>query len=135
MEFLSYLFWPNPGLVSYENPKVIGLLVLCFAFVSASVCLRLWRRKVQNPVLRKLSRSWPRSTLWFGITGLFLVLSRTEGVSYVSMRFLWIVWGLMLLLYVLFQFRIMRLRYYEPMPAERSNDPREKYLPKSGRRK
>ncbi len=135
MELLSYLFWPNPGPTTYENPKVIALLLLCVLLLSASVLLRVWRRKLQNPVLRKLTRSWPSAALWFGVIGLFLVVSRVEGVSYVSMRFLWVLWGLAFLLYVLLQLKIMRLKYYEPIPTQMPDDPREKYLPRAKKKK
>lgn len=134
MELLRYLFWPNPGPTTYENPKVIGLLLLCAVLLVASLLFRVWRRKLQNPVLRKLTRSWPSAALWFGVIGLFLVVSRAEGVSYVSMRFLWIVWGLALVLYVLLQCKLMRLKYYEPIPSQMPDDPREKYLPKKKRK-
>lgn len=134
MELLSYLFWPNPGPTTYENPKVIGLLLLCSLFLVASLLCRIWRRKLQNPVLRKLTRSWPRTALWFGIIGLFLVVSRAEGVSYVSMRFLWVVWGIALVLYVFLQLKLMRLKYYEPVLTHQPDDPREKYLPRKKRK-
>jgi len=126
---LTYLFYPNPGNAHITSPKAFILLLLCAALVFASFGIRRWRSGVTNAVTRKLSRSWSMAAFWFGITGLFLVLARVEEVSYVSMRFWWAIWFAALCLYLTLQVRIFRARHYEVLPAERSEDPRAKYLP------
>lgn len=135
MSFLSYVFWPRPPVVGYDNPKLQALIVLCLAMVLASFVLKYWRRKQGNPVTRKLSRSWSSAAAWFGITGLLFAVSRAEDISYVSMRFWWFVWLLCLALYAYAQVRIFRARHYEKLPAERSEDPREQYLPGKKKRR
>ena len=130
MNFLIYLFWPNPGNATYESPKALALLVFCAVLVVGSLAIRFWRKSLKNSVTRKLSRSWPAASFWFGLTGLILVVCRVEGISYLSMRFLWVLWGLSLLLFLYFQVKLFRARHYEVVPREERMDPREKYLPK-----
>lgn len=131
MEYLVYLFWPNPGNATYESPKAMALLIACAVLIIASFIISYWRKKlVTNSVTRKLSRSWPSAAFWFGLTGLIFVVSRVEGISYLSMRFLWVLWGLALLGFLYAQWRLFRARHYEVLPREEKNDPRVKYLPK-----
>ena len=134
-EFLIYLFWPNPGGVTYGSVKVSAILIVCVILIGAWLVLRQWRKGLTNPVTKKLSRSWPGTALWFGVIGLFLLVSRVEMISYVSMRFLWVIWLACLILYVAFQVRRFRARHYEKIDTPAVEDPREKYLPKQKRRK
>ena len=133
MQFLSYLFWPNPGGVMYSSTKIVILLAICASFIVLSFVLRLWRKKHPNPISRKLSRSWPSALFWFGVAGLVLTVSRAEGLSFVSMR-VWIFrWGVSFVLYFLFQWRQFRTRHYELVRTEKQDDPRNMYLPKKKR--
>jgi hypothetical protein len=134
MSFLSYLFWPNPGVSSYSQPKVMALLALCALLIAAAVALKIWRRKQQNQILRRLSRSWASASAWFGLIGLFLLVSRVEGVQYISMRFWWVVWLLSAAAYVYVQWKKFTLRYYEVLPTEQRVDPMDKYLPRRKKR-
>lgn len=131
--FLIYLFWPNPANATYGSPKALALLILCGLFLVVSIGLRLWRRRVENGMLRKFVRSWSVAAFWFGVTGLVMVVARAEEIQYLSMRFLWVVWGALLLLTLFVQIRVYRGRYYQVMPTVQAEDPREKYLP--GRKK
>lgn len=131
---LSYLFWPNPGTTSYENPKVLLILFICGILVLASFSLKRWRLKQGNPVTKRLSRSWPKAAMWFGVLGLVLTVSRVEGIQFIAMRFWWVLWGCCFLLYVALQVRSFRVRHYEILPQESSSDPRLKYLPKPKKR-
>jgi uncharacterized membrane protein YfcA len=130
MQYVTYWLWPNPGNAHYDNPKVIALLLVCAGFVLASFVLRYWRKKVRNPITKKLSRSWASATLWFGIVGLIMLVSRVEQVSFLSMRILWVVWLASILVYMFFQIRLFRARHYETLPREHRDDPRDRYLPK-----
>jgi len=134
MSFLSYLFWPRPPLIAYSSPKMQALLVFCAALVLLSVGIKRWRRKQKNPMTRKLSRSWGAAALWFGLVGLLLGVSRAEDISFLSMRFWWIVWLGVLLLYLFLQVRLYRSRHYVQLPSESVEDPREKYLPSRKRK-
>jgi hypothetical protein len=131
--FFMYLVWPNPGNASYGNPKIQALLVLSFGLILLSFILRLWRRRAQNPVAKRLSRSWPTAAFWFGFVALILTVSRVENVSFLSMRLLWVFWALGLALFLYVQIRSFRVRYYQPLPHEHTEDPREKYLPRRKR--
>lgn len=133
MQILSYLFYPNPGNADYTSPKALVLLVVCGLLVLAALTLRQWRKSSKNPVTKRLSRSWPTAAFWFGFIGLVLVASRAEEISYVSMRFWWVVWLGALLFYLWLQVRLWRARHYEPLPGMKVDDPREKYLPKKKR--
>lgn len=136
MSFFTYLFWPNPGNATYGSPKALALLAICILLIVAGVALRQWRRKLQNPVTKKLSRSWPAAAFWFGIVGLFLVVVRVEEISYVSMRFWWLVWAIILVVYLFIQAKLFRARHYRVLPREGVEaDPMEKYLPKKKKRK
>ena len=131
---LTYIFWPNPPAPSYSNPKVMALLLAGFALVAVSFALKRWRKNQQSPITRKLSASWPGATLWFGLTALFLTVCRVEGISYLSMRLWWLVWAVAAVFYILFQFKMYKMRNYEVLPKEQEKeDPRDKYLPKKKR--
>ena len=130
MSIVTYLLWPNPEAVPYDNPKVMALLALCAAFIVLSFVVRRWRLRLQNTVTRRLSKSWPGALIWFGAVGLVLAVARVEQISYISMRLWWGVWLLALLFMVFVQWKRWRTMHYEVLPKEKVNDPREKYLPK-----
>lgn len=132
-DVLVYLFWPNPGNATYENPKALALLVVCGLLVAASIAVRVWRRRIAGALLRKFSRSWARASLWFGVSGLVLTVARVEQIQYLSMRFLWVLWLLAGLLTVVLQVRLFRARYYRILPTAHIEDPRDRYLPKRKR--
>ena len=126
---LSYWFWPNPGNASYDSPKVLVLFAVCGVLFLVSFLVVSWRRRTSNAVTRKLSRSWPRAMRWFAIIGIALVVSRVEAIQFLSMRFLWAVWGLALLAFIGFQVWWFRKRHYTVVQKEKVEDPRAKYLP------
>lgn len=128
---LSYWFYPNPGAVSYENPKIIALIAVSLLLFLSSFALAYWRRRLQNPVTRRLTKSWGSVLRWFSGVGVLLTISRVEGVQFLSIRFLWLLWVLALLAFILFQAWKFRLRHYTILPHVFEEDPREKYLPKA----
>ncbi len=130
---LSFLFYPNPANADYSSPKSIVLLVLCILLMVGAAGISVWRRKLSNPVTKKLSRSWPNASFWFGFSGLILVISRVEQIQFISMRAWWIVWLALAAFYIFLQVRLFRARHYEVLPKVVSTDPRAKYLPKKRR--
>lgn len=124
-----YLFWPNPGNAHYTSSSMQTLLIVCAVLIVFSFVFRFWRARMGNPVLKKLSRSWPSAAFWFGVTGIVFVVSRVEGIGFLAMRLLWVLWGIALALYLGMQVRIFKMRYYEKLPTEVSDDPRDRYLP------
>lgn len=131
---LSYWFYPNPANAEYAHPKALVLLLLCIALVIAAIVLPRLRHRWQNPQLKKVSRSWATACAWFGGIGLVLVICRVEEIQYLSMRFLWVLWGVMLAAYLAFQVRNYRSRYYEIIPNNAVQDARQQYLPKRKKR-
>lgn len=129
MYFLSYLFWPNPGGVSYGDPHVQIALIVCGALLLLSLVLCGMRARSRSGSFRRLARSWSRAALWFGLVGLLLVVARAEEIQYVAMRFWWIVWCASLVLSVTWQCRRARSLWYEVIPFAPSQDLRERYLP------
>lgn len=132
-DILTYLFWPNPGNAAYSSPKAFLLLIGCGVLICVSLGIRGWRKRMKNPVTRKLSASWASAALSFGVIGLLLVVSRVEGIQFLAMRFLWVLWVGFAVLFLVFQARQYRTRHYDVLPRISVNDPREKYLP--GKRK
>ncbi len=132
--WLSYIFWPNPGSTSYDNPKVIALIVLSIVLIAGSWLITRWRNRLSNQSLKKVSRSWSTASVWFGLTALLFTIARVEQIQFLSMRFLWLIWALILALFIVLQVRAVRMRTYEVLPTITSNDPRSKYLPKRKRR-
>ena len=122
-------------MMGYDNPKMQLLLLLCFGLVITSLFIKRWRRKQKNAVTRKLSRSWGRIAMVFGVIGLILAVSRAEDISYISMRFWWVVWLCAFAFYFYVQVRIFRARHYEKLPKEQTEDPRERYLPNRKKRR
>lgn len=130
MNILTYLFYPNPGRVTYGSAEVLIVFAVCGALMLAAIGIRVWRGRLTNATTKKLSRSWSAIAFWFAITGLVLTVSRVEKIQFVAMRFLWILWGALLLALVILQYRIFRMRNYEVLPrATAPEDPRAKYLP------
>lgn len=129
MHILRYLFHPNPGMVGYGTPSMVLLLVVGLGLIALSIGLRFWRKGLQNPITRKLSRSWAGATLWFGITAAILVVARVEGIQFLAMRCMWLVWGIAAAVYVFFQYRLFTRRHYEVLPRIAVNDPRDRYIP------
>ena len=130
LNLLTYLFWPNPANASYSSPKAMALIIFCALLIVASVALSLWRQKMTNPVSKKLTRSWPSAAFWFGFSGLILTISRVEQIQFISMRFLWLVWLVIAVLFIAVQWRLFKARHYQVLPKKVSHDPRAKYLPK-----
>jgi|CXWL01.1.fsa_nt_gi hypothetical protein len=133
-QVFSYLFWPNPGNATYSSPKAMALIIFCALLIALSAALSVWRKKMTNPVVKKLSRSWPSASFWLGFIGLILTVSRVEQIQFISMRILWVAWVAFAIFFIVLQVRLYRARYYEVLPKEVSTDPRAKYLPKQKRR-
>lgn len=135
LNIFRYLFWPNPGFASYSDPDIIAGFVVCAGLLILSFGLALWRRKQGSSITRKLSSGWSSAAFWFGLAGIVMLVSRVEDIQFVAMRFLWVMWTVLLLLYVFVQVRRWRQRHYEVLPTVTTHDPRDPYLPKSKKRR
>jgi len=128
-QFLVYWLWPNPGMWTYGDKKILMAIVLCGILVLLSFTIKFWRSQLQNSVTRSLSNSWSRATFWFGIVGLILIVSRVETIQFLSMRVLWALWFLSFFLYAVFQLIQFRRRHYVLLKRVHVVDERERYLP------
>ena len=108
-QLVTYLLWPNNPVIPYGSSKLTMLLLLSFGLIVISFTLRMWRKKLDNQVAKKLSRSWPGACLWFGIVALVLTVARAVQISYVSMRLWWVMWLVGWVVYVFFQMEVLDL--------------------------
>jgi len=130
MSVFAYLFDPTPPVQEYGSIQMMPSLFLVVALLIASFALSRWRKNATNVVTKKLAKTWPKAAFIFGFTGLILVVSRAEGIQYISMRFWWVLWAAFGLLFAYLQHRVFKARHYEVMKSDTIVDPREKYLPK-----
>lgn len=127
---LQYLFYPNPPTAQYNSPKVILLLVLCVLLIAGAWVFKKWRIKHGDTMFKKLSKSWGAAANWFGFIALILLVARTEGISFIAMRILWVFWALAFVAYIGIQYKLYKMRYYKIAPKIKAKkDPRTKYLP------
>jgi len=131
--FFGYIFWPNPAGWHYGDTKVQLVLGACVALILFTFVLRYWRSRIKNPMTRTLSSGWPTAAFSFGVVALVLAVSRVEQIQFVSMRFLWILWALVLGLYLLAQVIMFRRRHYVIIEKQYEVSVVEKYLPKRKR--
>lgn len=127
---LSYWFYPNPGNADYTNPKVLLLFAACLLLFLGSFAVSSWRKKHPNGITRKLAKSWSPAMRWLAVIGIILIVSRVEDIQFVAMRFLWALWALGAFLFALLQVWLWKKKHYTIVPTDRSEDPREKYLPR-----
>ena len=132
--FLLYLFYPNPGHLTYGSTQIVVLLAVSVGLVLVSFAIRFWRSRLSNAITKKLTRSWSGTAFWFGIVGLVLIVARVEKIQFLAIRFLWVFWGLFLLIAIVLQYRVYRMRHYEVMPRTIApEDPKARYLPSKKR--
>jgi hypothetical protein len=132
---LSYVFYPNPGNAGYSSPSQLALLTLSLALVAASVGMYVWRKRSANPVTKKLTKTWTPAALCFGLIGAVLVISRVEGIQFLAMRFMWVLWFGAVVAFAFLQYKLFRARHYHVLPSVRVSDPRDRYLPGKKKRR
>lgn len=130
---LSYLFWPNPGGATYGDPHPQIAIAVCGALLLLSLTLRILLVRSHAGAVRRFAQSFDGIALWFGVTGLLLVVARVEEIQYLAMRFWWIVWGGSFILCGVLRLRRLRLLGYDVIPSAAPPDLREKYLPRRKR--
>ena len=114
---------------------MVAILAFCVMLVVGSFVIRWWSHHEQNARRRLLSRSWPAASLWFGLSGLILVVARVEQIQFIAMRLWWVIWGVTAGFYVWFQVKNWHLRYYEVLPQQKQRNSMERYLPRRKRRR
>lgn len=125
-----YLFHLNPGTADYASSKAMVLLIICLFLVITGLVIRFIRSRSEDKMFKKLSAGWPAAGYWFGGTGLFLIICRVEQIAFFAMRFWWLIWLVILAVYIFFQWKLFKMRYYQKIKVEKKTDPRELYLPR-----
>lgn len=98
MQILSYLFSPIPGPVfNYIEILLVysGLLVLTGILLKVIFIV-----KKTNRALKRTLKTAPSQFIWCGIIIGLLALSRTNGVPYLSMRFILFVFVALSIFYI-----------------------------------
>jgi len=86
MEIFSYIFSPIPGTAfNYD----VYLYIFGAILIVIGLLFVLWLRlKKEDRAFKKTYISAPSQFIWLGFIILMLVASRTNGIPYLSMRFL-----------------------------------------------
>lgn len=86
MQALSYLFSPVPGSAfNYSTLVMIFAGILIVIAIAVKILIHVNK---SNKALRKVYRTMPGHFIWIGIALIVLTTSRTNGIPYLSMRFL-----------------------------------------------
>ena len=96
---LTYWFYPNPGNVHYDSPKVLAIFAVCLLLFAGSFFVARWRKKQSNSITRQFSRNWAGRMRIFAYVGVFLVVCRVAGIQFLASRIPWLFWGLPLVGY------------------------------------
>src|SRR3989344_3048054 len=128
--FLSYWFYPRPPATSYDNPKVLLMVLFCVLLFFGSFAVSFCRKNRENAVTKRLMKSWAPCMRWFGGIGMVLLVARAEDIQFLSMRAFWMLWVLGVLGFASVQIWRFRVKHYTIVPKTYVEDPREKYLPK-----
>jgi len=98
MQVLSYLFSPIPGTAfNYINLVLIYSGILILAAILLKVVFIV---KKGNKALKRTLKTAPSQFAWCGVIIALLALSRTNGVPYLSMRFMFFVMILLSVYYI-----------------------------------
>jgi uncharacterized membrane protein len=116
--YFPYLYW------------VLGIVL--FVFLSSFLVYHL-RKRTENKVLRKILRPYPKYLRIFSGVGVIFIWARLSGVAFLGMRFLWILWGV-LLVYVIINFYFVyqkkKIDFNKNINKFKNQDLSNKYLPK-----
>ena len=131
-KFLSFKYYftpyPDPAFHWTKLTLLIGVLLIL-----GGMGLAFYRKRLSDPVMKKLLRPYSGQLQTYGVLTLFLLVSREAGIPYLSMRFWWILLGAFFL-YSFFRF-LFRFRsdYQRKKEALQMRESRSKYLPKKKR--
>jgi preprotein translocase subunit YajC len=129
MEILSYLFSPIPGIsFNYYNHILIYSIVL---IVLGVIFWFVLSRKKHDKAFIKTYRSAPSQFIWIGIILIILAASRVNGIAYLSMRFLLILF-IGISVYIIVKSIYKYFKKYPEMqkvvkPKNKKTEEKEKY--------
>lgn len=119
-----FAFMPAP--LGYQSPAV---WLLCGSGIGLLLLSAAMRRMTFPQSVRMATRTWPTMLLVYGFGGLLLGVSEAEGITFLSMRFLPLLWLFLLLLTVTLHALFWKKRAYTVVRQQRVHDPRDTYLP------
>lgn len=118
--------------LSFSSPLValLGYIFLAIIIVGIIFNIVLGKKNKKMPVYSKISVHITNMTLWLGIIGLILVISRFQGINILSSRFLLfadllalVIWTAWIVYYAVTKIPKMKKNYIKKQT-------KEKYLPK-----
>jgi preprotein translocase subunit SecG len=125
---LKYYFspLPDPNFQFTKLTLAIGILMILGGLVAGY----LRKKKLKDPIAKKILKPYPGKLLIYGLLLLFLLGVREQGIPYLSMR----IWWFVLLGFFLYTFIRLPLTYRKNY-GKRSqkmnqNAKKKKYLPK-----
>jgi hypothetical protein len=129
MEILSYLFSPIPG-ITFNYYNYLFIYSVALIVIGLLFWLILIRSK-HNKALIKTYKSVPGQFIWVGIILIILAASRINGIAYLSMRFLLIIF-LAISVYLIIKNIYKYFKKYPQMkkvvkPKDKKNDTKQKY--------
>lgn len=129
MEILSYLFSPIPG-ISFNYYNYLFIYSVALIVIGLIFWLILIKAK-HNKALIKTYKSAPSQFIWIGIILVILAASRVNGIAYLSMRFLLIVF-LAISIYLIVKNIFNYFKKYPEMkkvikPKDKKNESKTKY--------
>ena len=128
--FLTFKYYfaplPDPGYQWTKATLALGLLLIILGFAAAYYR----RRKLADPIAKKILKPYPGKLKTYGFLVLFLLLVREQGLPYLSMR----IWWFVLLGFFLYSLIKLASTYhinYESRSRRiNKNQKTSKYLPK-----
>ena len=129
--FLYFWFDTTPATNFPYAGYAFAFIIIAFV---GSFALEYFRRKyISDSALKKALKPAPSTLWWTAITAIIMTWARLEGVSYVSVRFLWILLALFIVWRLFYIWKnhasILRkkMRFADSVSAQESM---KKYLPK-----
>lgn len=123
----SYYFTTRPDPNFQFTKLAIALVVILFA---ASFIIKLKRKKLKDPIMKKMLKRYPSRLSMFGSLLLFLLVVREAGLPYLSMRIWWFLLGAFFLYWALKNASNFNKEYKRRATQAKSNASRSKYLPR-----
>ncbi len=129
MEILSYLFSPIPG-ITFNYYNYLYIYSVALIVIGLIFWLILIKAK-NNKAFTKTYKSVPSQFIWIGIILVILVASRVNGIAYLSMRFLLIIF-LAISAYLIIKNIFNYFKKYPEMkkvvkPKDKNNEAKPKY--------
>jgi hypothetical protein len=123
-----YYIDPIPS-TYYQYSKVtfaVGLIIIL-----AGIALHIYRKKyMKDAIAKKIVKKYPWKLEIYGAILLALLFFREQGIPYLSMRLLWVIWALAFAYTILKNALNYKKEYEKRSKVKNKNEAKKKYLPK-----